>query len=227
MALHAVEVVALFVDTVQQAPILVQCAQAAPEPWWKWSVQSVIPVAGGTLIAVLSFVQNRKSEQKQWERNQRAAHKQWILDQKRAEWSGLLRATAEVQRVLRVVSTTNKERIAGIVDELKPAVHELSVARANCFFLHRFFADQVRSKKFYSFIEDADNASESIAGLRYVLRMQPSDLSLTPSEMSRAYEQILRETNEITVKYLEFNGWLRKEAAEDLGVALSESTAGR
>ena len=65
MVFHAAELAALVVDQIQQTPIVVQCAQAAGESPWKWLVQSVIPVAGGTLIAVWSFVQNRKSELKQ------------------------------------------------------------------------------------------------------------------------------------------------------------------
>lgn len=142
MILHAASMAAVFVDQLAQAPVEIQCAQAATDPWWKWWAQSVIPVAGGTLIAVWSFVQSRKTEQLNWERNQNAAHKQWVLDQKRAEWSGMLRATAEVQRVLRIENTPNKERIERIVEELKPALHELLVASANCLFLQDFFGDQ-------------------------------------------------------------------------------------
>jgi hypothetical protein len=216
MALHAAVMLAFFVDQIAQAPSVVQCTEAAPEPWWKWWVQSVIPVAGGTLIAVWSFVQNRKSEQQNWERNQKAAHRRWVLDQKRADWSGLLRTTAEVQRVLRIENTPNKERIGRIVEELKPALHELLVASATCLFLQDFFGDQVKREKFYSFIRDADDTSERIGGLRSVHRNP--DFEPTEQERSDLIVRILNETERITSKYLEFNEWLRNEAAEDLRI---------
>ena len=88
MILHAASIAALFLDQAQPA----QCVPILLDSPWKWIIQSVIPVAGGTLIAVWSFVQNRKSEQKQWERNQRVGHEQWIRDQKKAEWRELLNA---------------------------------------------------------------------------------------------------------------------------------------
>jgi len=220
MILHTALFAAFIVDQAQPA----QCVYASTDSPWKWIIQSVIPVAGGTLIAVWSFVQNRTLEQKQWDRNQKAAHKQWILDQKKAEWSGLLRATAEVQRVLRIVNTPNKERIERIVDELKPAVHDLSVASANCFFLQSFFAEPAKREKFYSFIKDADDTSEIIGGLRTVYRYP--DFTPTQQESSDLIARILNETGRITVKYLEFNEWLRKEASEDLGVDSSEKSAG-
>ncbi len=53
---------AAFVNQVAQAPLVVQCPQATPDPWWKWLFQTIVPVAGGTMIAVWSFVANRKSE---------------------------------------------------------------------------------------------------------------------------------------------------------------------
>jgi hypothetical protein len=79
MALHVAAMMAVFVDQVAQAPVAVNCPASAPELPWKWIIQSVAPVAGGTLIAVWSFVVNRRSEQRQW-----------VRDQKKAEWRELL-----------------------------------------------------------------------------------------------------------------------------------------
>src|ERR1039457_2844362 len=90
MALQAAAMMAFFVDQAQQAPVQIQCVQAVPEPTWKWIVQSVIPVAGGTLIAVWSFIQNRSSDLEQWVRDQKAEHEQWLRNQKRIEWRELL-----------------------------------------------------------------------------------------------------------------------------------------
>jgi len=39
---------------------------------------------------------------------------------------------------------------------LKPTIRDLEVAAANCVFLNDFLGDQVKSKRFYSFLRDAD-----------------------------------------------------------------------
>ena len=216
MIIRAVSMVALFVDQVAQVPVVVQCVlPPSADPGLKQWIQpilnlvSIVAVVG---IAIFSFGATSRKE-----------HRRWVLDQKKAEWSGLLRATAEVQRVLRIVNTPNKERIERIIEELKPAVHELSVASANCVFLQEFFAYPAKREKFYSFIKDADLTSELIGGLREV-QIFPN-FPPTQQESSDLATRILNETGRITTKYLEFNEWLRKEAAEDLGIASSEKPA--
>ena len=99
MILHAATIAAFFMDQTQQT----QCVPALPESPWKWIIQSVIPVAGGTLIAVWSFVQNRNSEKERWERNQEAAHKQWVRDQKEIEWKELVVRIAEIEKEIPMV----------------------------------------------------------------------------------------------------------------------------
>jgi hypothetical protein len=214
MVLHFASQAAFLVDQVQPAPVVVQCAQPAPAPRWKFWVQSVIPVAGGTLIAVWSFIANRNSEQRQWERNQEAARNQWVRDQKKAEWSQLLRSVAEVHRVLRVVSTTEKQRAELIAEGLKPAVHELVIAQANCIFLHAFFADPKRGKRFFSFLAEADAISEKISGLLSLIRV-PLDGSSAKEKMGQLTE-IQDLTRGITDRFFELQRWLREEAASSL-----------
>lgn len=130
-------------------------------------IVSVIPVAGGVWIADRSFRKTKKLTEESFRATSEKDHERWVLDQKKAEWSQLLKRVAEVHRVLRVVSTTGKERAELIVESLKPAVHELIIAQSNCVFLETFFADQERSKKFFSFLYDADRISDKISGLLF------------------------------------------------------------
>ena len=57
------------------------------------------------MIAVWSFVQNRKSEHEQWERNQKAEHEHWVRDQSKAEWKALLQSIADIEHKIPVIST--------------------------------------------------------------------------------------------------------------------------
>jgi hypothetical protein len=103
MILHAATIAAFFMDQTLPAQCVVKCVQSAQEPSWKWWVQSAIPVAGGTLIAVWSFVANGRKENLQWKRNQQASHEQWVLDQKKAEWKELLVKITEIEHQIPIV----------------------------------------------------------------------------------------------------------------------------
>ena len=111
MILHTVSMVAVLVDQVTQAPVVVQCQQTAPDPWWKWLIECafcVVPGAGGVWMARWSFKKNLDSEQLQWVRNQRAAHVQWIRDQKKAEWGALIRGLADAYKYFSHFSEESK-----------------------------------------------------------------------------------------------------------------------
>jgi hypothetical protein len=222
MILHAASIAAFFLDQAKQAQCVVQGASAAPESPWKWIIQSMIPVAGGTLIAVWSFVQNRSSEQKQWERNQKAALEQWKREQRKSEWSQLLRSIAEVERVLHMGSTVYKDRIQPIIEDLKPAIHEVVQAQANCLFLIDFFADRENHKKFFSFLEKADKVSNEVDAWRNLVRDPlPGTKDQTEQEKSKNLERIFLLCDDITSEYFDFQQWLRQEAAQDLAVVES------
>ena len=155
MVLQTADLFAFWIQAAQQNPVVVNCPASAPEPWVKWLLQSVVPVAGGVSIAIWSFVANRKTEQKQWDRNQNAARKQWLRDQKKAEWSALLRGIANVFHITNFntlngwdVSTVNI-----ISTALGKALEEVSVASANCIFLDNFRKDYEGNKKIEEFIK--------------------------------------------------------------------------
>lgn len=155
MALHAAEMIGLLAGGIQQTPV-VQCVTAAPESWIKWllptivqTVVSLASIAAGVWIALWSFRSTSKSD-----------HKRRVLDQKKAERGQLLRSIAATQRVL--MSEAAKERVELMVDGLKSATHELWVAQGNCIFLQDFFANPVKNERFFSFIAEADSASDKI-----------------------------------------------------------------
>jgi hypothetical protein len=109
MIIHVASMAAVFVDQLSQAPVVILCAQAAPEPLWKSLLQIaqiIIPVAGGVLIAWMAF---------RW--NSRKEHAQWIRDRRRAEWKELLVKIAEIEHEIPI-------RITGFPDlqKLEPVV---------------------------------------------------------------------------------------------------------
>jgi hypothetical protein len=218
MILHAVSMVAVLVDQVQQAQCVFNCVLPTPEPVWKWWFGALAPWVGPLLSCVVSIFVAWKVFSWQGAKDR----KQWILDQKKSDWRELLRQSAEIQRIFRMVNTPNKERIEKIVEQLKPAVHELSVSAASCVFLRAFFSDQANREKFYSFIRDADEASELIDALRSIHRYP--DFPPTQQEGIDLITKILVKSQEVTRKYFAFNEWLLEEASEDLGISPFETS---
>jgi hypothetical protein len=215
MILHLASTAAFFVDQVQQAPVQVQCIQqAAPESWAKWLLQfalSAVPVAGGVGIALWSFHATSKKD-----------HERWILDQKKAEWQELLRSAARMRRVVSLGIESPQTRAQLIHAGLKPAVQELEVSAANCVFLSDFFGDQVKSRRFYSFLRNADLDAEKMDAsfLQTRLLEHPSP-DLTDQQRERGRQTNILERGDladrIAREFIDFNDWLRTEAAISLG----------
>jgi hypothetical protein len=130
MILHAASIAAFFVDQLTQAPVVVQCAQASPEPSWKWLVQtlsSIIPVAGGVGIAWMAF---------RW--NSRKEHTRWILDQKKAEWRELLDAVKTCELDLAIISVAGDTFPAGLKSEAKRRAHNVQILFRDRIFINEF-----------------------------------------------------------------------------------------
>jgi hypothetical protein len=93
MFFHPAALLAFLADQATQAPVVVQCSQAAPESWVKWllptivqTVVSLLSIAAGVWIAVSSFRRNRQTE-----------HEQWVRDQKLGEWRELISIVSSVE----------------------------------------------------------------------------------------------------------------------------------
>jgi hypothetical protein len=105
MMLHAASLIAFFLDSVQQAPVVLQCVQSQCESWVKWllptlvqTVVSLLSIFAGVGIAVRSFRANKKSE-----------HEQWVRDQKKAEWRDLLDSVCDCQIHLPIAKTAENQ----------------------------------------------------------------------------------------------------------------------
>jgi hypothetical protein len=217
MILHAASIAAFFVDQLVQAPVQIQCVQqTAPESWLKWllptivqTVVSIASITAGVGIAVASFRANKKTE-----------HEKWIRDQKKAEWSQLLECAANINRIVYLGQTMNREIEEGLKNELKPAIRALSVALANCIFLEEFRPDSEKGKKITDFIKSAYITSNKIS-----MRLELFDSTRekeTSSEGDRQ-DELVKYVNSILDVGFEFAGkasdllqWLQKEAAKDL-----------
>jgi len=86
MILHAVTIAALLVDQLAYAPVMIQCAQSAPEPEWKWWISALAPWIGPLLSGVVGIYVAWKVFHWQGKKDRG----QWIWDQKRVEWRELL-----------------------------------------------------------------------------------------------------------------------------------------
>jgi hypothetical protein len=79
---------AFFANPVAQAPVIVQCAQAAPEQTWKWWFGALAPWVGPILSTIGSIYVAWRVFRWQGKKDR----EQWLLDQKKAEWRELLDA---------------------------------------------------------------------------------------------------------------------------------------
>jgi hypothetical protein len=198
MALHAAAMMAFFVDQMAQAPVVVNCPALAPESPWKWIIQSVAPVAGGTLIAVWSFVANRKSEQRQW-----------VRDQKKAEWRELFGAFTEVKK--KYLPIYENEQTAKAFTENWNEMEQTIDSIAMPFV---FVAQKLIDIEFYDALQDfKDKASKDRDSLQELIKSQLTRL-IEGTERNQIQETYLDVENEYMRIVLE----MRRFAEEDLDI---------
>jgi hypothetical protein len=224
MMVHLAAMVAFFVDQVGQAPVVVQCVQPAPEPEWKWWLGALAPWVGPLLSGVVSIYIAWRVFHWQGEKDRR----QWVLDQKRVEWKGLLQVVGSIRTILLPGVASPQDRAMQIRKSLKPTIRDLEVAAANCVFLNDFLGDQVKSKRFYSFLRDADlNAEKMDASFRNSEFLQHPNPDLTDQKREIGRLENIQErgdlTDAIAREVIDFNDWLRKEAAVSLGTLARET----
>jgi hypothetical protein len=98
MIFHAVSMVAVFVDQVTQAPVVIQCAPSSgQDPLWARLFFAAIPSIFALGITWVAFRLNTGKEETQWKRNQQESHEQWLRDHKMAEWSELLNSLSKIK----------------------------------------------------------------------------------------------------------------------------------
>lgn len=114
--IHPTDLMALFANLPQQAPINVQVVQPAPDSVGVRFLFAAIPSAFALGIAWIVFRWNGKREHEQWVRSQQAAQNQWIRDQKAKEWKKLLSFAASVEYYMPSVAIG-----ATLIDAIKGA----------------------------------------------------------------------------------------------------------
>ena len=135
-----------------------------------------------------------------------------------------------MRRVVSLGLENSETRTQQIRDGLKPAVRELEVSAANCVFLSDFFGEEVKSKRFYSFLRDADlNAERIDASFIQTQHLQYPSPDLTDQQRERGIATNILERSQlvdtIVKEFIVFNDWLCREAAMSLGAASDELKA--
>jgi hypothetical protein len=143
-----------------------------------------------------------------------------MLDQKKAEWSRLLESVANINQIVYLGKTMNREIEEGLKNDLKPAIRALSVALANCIFLEDFRPNSENGKKITDFIKSAYITSNKIS-MR--LEMFDSTREKETSSEGNRQDELVNYVNSILDDGFAFAGktsdlllWLQEEAAKDL-----------
>ena len=226
MILHAASIAAFFVDQLAFESIVLQYTQAELESCvkqWIPTAVSLLSVGIGVWIADRAIRKTKELTEWSFRVTSERDHERWIVDQKKAEWQELLRAASHIRRVVSLGLENSETRAQLIREGLKPAVQELEVSAANCVFLSDFLGDEVKSKRFYSFLRDADlNAEKIDASFERTQRLQSSNPYLTDQERDRAIEMYLLERCDLAEKigreFIDFNNWMYKEVEISLAL---------
>jgi hypothetical protein len=116
---HSIGIVAVWIDVVQ-APLVVQYAQAVPDPWWKWWLPLLISILAPLLSAAASIYIASKVFRSQSGKDRQ----QWVRDQEKGEWSAILvRLTAVDVRLPHVFNNPDWFTLTnGLLQEMRNAL---------------------------------------------------------------------------------------------------------
>jgi len=188
MFFHPAALLAFFADQATQAPVVVQCPQAAPEWWVKWllptSVVGLLSIAAGVGIAVWSFWRNRRTE-----------HEQWVRDQKLGEWRELISAVASVEDLIPIKIDEKLD-----LDALKQAILHVVPYLRNRLFINKDlqeirFGDEWNELLKFA-LSDLPNAQHSLDYAR-----AHSATNMTDTKIESAYQELKEAKIEIRNRY--------------------------
>jgi hypothetical protein len=191
MFIDPAALLALFADQATQAPVVVQCPQAAPESWVKWllpnivqTAVSLLSIAAGVLIAVWSFRRNRQTE-----------HGQWVRDQRLGEWRELISAVASVEDLIPILIDEKLD-----LDALKQAILRVVPYLRNRLFIKKEL-QEIRFedgwKELLKFaLSDLRNAKNSLDNAR-----AHSATNMTGTQIESAYQELKEAKIEIRNRY--------------------------
>lgn len=170
MVFHVASIAATFVDQLVQAPVVIQCPQAPPEPEWKWWAKLIAEVFGPLLSTAGSIYVA-------WRVFRWAAVKDretWIRDQQRIEWSGILSSLTAVDvKMPHVFSNLDWDKLTvGLLQEMRNVLPPMR----NALFIAQELEGENLEGGFKTFVSDSAEKINAINELNEFI-FGPSDLT--------------------------------------------------
>jgi hypothetical protein len=155
----AARVAAFFVDQVTTAPVVLQCAQPVPEPWWKWRLTLAAEILGPLLSTAGSIYVAWKLFGWQGAKDRET----WIRDREMAEWGAVLaRLTAVDIKMPHVFENIDWPKLTdGMLQELRNVLP----AMRNAVFISDELEKENLIDSFRGFVSGAAERIEKIDGL--------------------------------------------------------------
>lgn len=149
MVFHAASMAAFFVDSIAQAPVVVQCAPTGKQdPLWARLLLAAIPSIFALGIAWFVFRWNAEKDRVQW-----------VLDNKKAEWQELLGLASAIEQFMPSVSIGSE--LTATVHDPEFRQHLRNFARA---VLRCTFISGVDAQKIYDALLKVQLANEEAKG---------------------------------------------------------------
>jgi hypothetical protein len=151
---------AFFIDQMAYAPVMIQCAQSAPEPEWKWWLGALAPWVGPLLSGVVSIYVAWKVFRWQGEKDR----KQWTLDQKKAEWREILTVCNDIDEQY-LTPYRQDETLDALIERVR-GLHG-RVRSLSCKYV--FISDTLNSEplRFSDYTQGIEQTVERLEALRF------------------------------------------------------------
>ena len=153
MILHAASMATFFVDQLGPGPAVANCAQAAPEPDWKWWVSALAPWIGPLLSGLVSIYVAWRVFRWQGEKD----HNAWVRDQKTVEWEGLIQAVAEFEEIM-PLGQVGSSAVDATCSKVQPLCNRISHLVSRALFVAPVLSDHGVQSEIYQLIVDTESA---------------------------------------------------------------------
>lgn len=199
MILQVAAFAASVVDSVSQAPFVVQCpANSSPDPLWlKFAIAS-LPSAFALGIAWLAF---RWSNIKD--------HKQWLLENKKEEWQRLISLAAKIE--YHMPSVTIASRLVDAVKggELEEHLRLFTQAALECVFAASVLGEGGLYEKLVNLREAKERAMIDIGAYELSPMAAHSQGLASPVQVAQKFQadfaSIFRDVHELAMKDLDIS----------------------
>lgn len=197
---------AFFVDQLSQAPVVIQCEPAAPEPW-KWWFGALAPWIGPLLSGVVSIYVAWRVFHWQGKKDR----EQWILDQKLEEWRELISVVASVEDSIPVLIDEKLD-----LDVLTQAILRVIPYLRNRLFIYKDLQEIEFRKAWIELLKfalsDLSNAKSHLDAARI-----RSATNMADSDIESAYRELKAAKVEIRDQYGKLQERLQQTSQKCLG----------